>query len=329
MGSRIRGTGHDDLIQGDGTDADIEGKNGDDVLIGWGVSYNGGPGTIVETPGIGANERLFGDAGHDRLLGGAGNDTLDGGNGNDLLVGGSGSDVFVVSAGHDKFQDFNPFADNSVLLDFEGWPTWQSLDGYKGLQWTNAWVEPPPPPGPNGYHTVLTSGTQIMFDGSGNGLAFADPDADFDFASGYFASAWAQELVTTVNAYDDGVLVGTAEFTLYNNAKATIDFGHGYALGVASATFTGRFDSIDRVTIDGTGGIDPYGRTHVGIDDLLLNYGPYGEADRIDLADGADVAAILAGATADGAGGTLLAHAGGTIHLVGMAPEALSADWFV
>jgi hypothetical protein len=329
MGSRLRGTGHDDVMQGDGTDADMEGKNGDDVLVGWGVSYNGGPGTVVETPGIGANERLFGDAGNDRLLSGAGDDWLDGGSGNDLLVGGSGSDVFVVSSGNDVIRDFNPWPDNSVLLDFEGWPTSQSLDGYKGLQWTNGWVEPPPEPAPNGYFTVLTSGAQIMFDGSGDGLAFANATADFDFASGYFASAWAQELVTTVNAYDDGVLVGTAEFTLYNNAKATIDFGHGYAIGAANATFTGRFTSVDRVNIDGEGGVDQYGRTHVAIDDLLLNYGPYGEADRIDVADGTDVAAMLAAATSDGSGGTVLAHAAGTVHLVGFAPEALSADWFV
>ena len=107
MAYKIKGTGHDDLLTGDGTNIEIDGRQGDDVLVGWGTSYNGGTGEIVETPGLAANELLRGGIGNDRLLGGAGDDVLYGGEGNDLLVGGSGMDLFVLSPGNDTVLDFS------------------------------------------------------------------------------------------------------------------------------------------------------------------------------------------------------------------------------
>lgn len=327
-GRKINGSGHDETLSGDGRALEINAHAGDDTVLGWGTTLDAAGGRAVEAANTSADETLSGDQGNDRLFGGAGQDLLDGGRGDDTLSGGSGRDVFVLSAGHDTITDFHGFTARPVLLDFEGWTTRASLDGYRGLTWSStAWVEPPPA-GNVGYHTVLTSGTQIMFDTWGYGLGFSDARADFDFASGHFASAWATDLVVTVTAYDDGVAVGSARLQLDPTRKATVDFLGQAAPGADSATFSGRFTSIDRVTIDGTGGVDRYGRTHFGADDFVLQYRTAGDPDRIRLEEGTDIAALMATARSDGAGGTVLRHAEGSLRLVGVEPWQLDAAWF-
>lgn len=129
-----------------------------------------------------------------------------------------------------------------------------------------------------------------------------------------------------VKAYDDGQLVGTARLQAATSVKAVGDFLAGTATGVDSAAFTGRFTSVDKIAIDGAGGTDS--RSHVGTDGLVLQYVSGAQADRIDLPDGMDVAALLATAVTDGAGGSVLTHEAGTLRLVGIAPAELSADWF-
>ena len=326
---KINGNGHDEALAGDGFATEINAHNGDDLVLGWGVTLDALTGRAVEAAGSAFDEHLFGDQGSDRLFGGAGADVLDGGTGDDLLTGGSGRDVFVLSAGHDVIADFGQRSLRTVLLDFEGLNPRYTINGYQGLAWSStAYVEPEGTAWNNiGYTTVLTSGRQYLFDAWGGGISFSDSRADFDFASGNFAAAWSNNLVVTLKAWDDGSVVGTAKFQVDVDRKAVIDFVNASATGVDSISFSGRFTSVDKVSYDGVGGTDP-GRSHVGVDDLRLQYRAQGEPDVIDLPDGFDVAALLATAQSDGAGGTLLTHDEGTLQLVGIAPAEVAAGWF-
>lgn len=75
MPRNIRGSRHDDLLDGD---------NGDNLILG-----NGGNDYIV---GMGGNDNLQGGDGNDLLYDDEGNDRLRGGAGNDTMVGGAGTD---------------------------------------------------------------------------------------------------------------------------------------------------------------------------------------------------------------------------------------------
>ncbi|MBF9033561.1 hypothetical protein HKCCE2091_04860 [Rhodobacterales bacterium HKCCE2091] len=84
----IVGSAHDDLLQGDEGNNDIEGGDG--------------------------NDHLWGMEGKDLLIGGAGNDTLEGGNGDDWLTPGFGDGTVSGGAGTDTL-------DLRVPSDFVGW----------------------------------------------------------------------------------------------------------------------------------------------------------------------------------------------------------------
>ena len=336
--SAINGTRFDDALLGNGAGSVMSGLSGDDILLGWGVTYDAMTGESSEDATKAADEIFNGGQGNDLLFGGAGNDVLHGGAGDDALVGGTGQDRFGLSAGNDVIRDFSAMTTTrQVVLDFEGHTSAYSadLDGYKGLNWVNAFVlntAELPMSGLAGYDTVLTSGTYVGYDGSANGASFSDPTADFDFVSGYFSAAWNRDLVVTVNAYDDGQVVGTATLQLDSDVKAFVNFIAGTATGADSAAFSGRFTSIDAISVDGTGGTTQplttgFG-THVAMDDLVLQYVTPGDNDKIDSGDQA-VAALLASAASDGNGGTVLTHATGTITLVGVAPSDVNADYFV
>lgn len=336
--SAIHGSRFNDTLQGNGVGHVINGLSGDDTLLGWGVSYDAVTGESAEDPAKAADEVLNGGQGNDLLFGGAGHDVLHGGAGDDSLVGGSGQDRFGLSAGNDVIEDFSAMTTTrQVVLDFEGYTSAYSadLDGYKGLSWANAFVlntAELPESGLAGYDTVLTSGAYVGYDGYANGASFSDPAADFDFVSGYFSAAWNRDLLVTVNAYDDGQLVGTATLQLDSDVKSFVNFMAGTATGVDSAVFSGRFTSIDAISMDGTGGTTQPSTTgfgtHIAMDDLVLRYVSPGDNDKIDSGD-QSVAALLASAASDGNGGTVLTHATGTLTLVGVAPSDVSADYFV
>ena len=323
---KINGNGHDETLAGDGFATEINAHNGDDLVLGWGVTLDALTGRATEAAGSAFDEHLLGDQGNDRLFGGAGADILDGGRGDDVLTGGTGRDVFVLSAGHDVITDFGQRSVKTVTLDFEGWSTRYSLNGYQGLAWNSSAYVEPLQSGNVGYRNALTSGKQLMFDSWGNGISFSDSRADFDFASGNFAAAWSNNLVVTLKAWDDGVVVGTAKFQIDTDRTARIDFLHGSATGVDTISFSGRFTSVDKIEFDGAGGTDS--RSNMGVDDLVLQYVTQGEPDAIALPDGIDPAALLATAASDGAGGTLLTHEQGTLQLVGIAPAEVAAGWF-
>lgn len=101
----IRTLGGNDSVQVDAdvTQAiDIEGGDGDDVLVGGGGAdrIDGGAGNDYVSGGTG-DDRLRGDAGDDTLYGGAGGDVMDGGDGKDYLDGWRGNDQLSGGAGAD------------------------------------------------------------------------------------------------------------------------------------------------------------------------------------------------------------------------------------
>lgn len=322
LNKAILGTKGADILYGNGYADAINGDQGNDVVLGWGMSYDSGTRVATEDATKIWNEFLNGGLGNDTLYGGAGNDVLNGGGGNDILVGGSGQDIFVLSAGDDVIRDFHPAT--YATVNFEDLTNANVVinGSYAGLTWTNLAVTPYTYYGPSGYVTVLTSGIGVGYDAYALDVAFSNTTTDFDFVSGYFASAWTITEIVTVNAYDDGNLVGTAVFQNSQATKSLVSFVDGTATnqGAYIATFTGRFTSIDEVRISSPG-------LHIAMDDLVLRYSG-SETDVIQVPIGTDLAALMATATSDGHGGTMLATAEGTLTIAGVLPASVNSSWF-
>lgn len=256
------------------------------------------------------NNRLAGGHGNDTIIGGTGNDRIDGGACHDDLTGGAGSDVFVLSAGKDIIRDFEPTTRTQLTIDFSELsstgPAWSGFmfgNPAFGVQGS-----------PSGQPVAYAYGGVSTVTG-----AFYQPDAnkDFDFVEGHFSRIFFSYTSNlTIKAYDNGVLVGTANVGVDSvNMKLVKLADHSDA--------NNRFTSIDRVEITGNGATMP----GFAMDDLVLMYEEAG--DVIDVADGTDVAALMASAQTDGSGGTILTHSQGTVNLVGVNPGDVSADWFV
>lgn len=112
-------TSSDDRYYGNGSDTEVHGGDGDDVLTNMDLAYGGSGDDIISGTndqgdilfgGIGndsvngrfGNDELHGDAGHDSLRGGVGDDTLFGGDGDDALQGEVGNDRLMGEAGDDR-----------------------------------------------------------------------------------------------------------------------------------------------------------------------------------------------------------------------------------
>ena len=80
------------ILTGTSGPDDLEGGDGDDVLI--------GPDVLSDK---GGNDDLYGGRGDDTLVGGDGDDVLVGGPGQDELVGGHGDDTYTGGPGADRF----------------------------------------------------------------------------------------------------------------------------------------------------------------------------------------------------------------------------------
>jgi hypothetical protein len=318
------GTSGADLLTADGSTS-LKGLGGDDVLVGNYMVLDADTGTWWAPCYVGRAiaETFDGGTGNDTLYGGLGNDILDGGSGNDVLIGGLGKDTFVLSAGADVIRDFEK-PRSLVVIDFENTDATPqavaiSPHGYMGLNWGTTTAVLQPSSQGNGADNVLTSGNSVGL-GFPSPLAamFQDYGSDFSFISGFFASYLADTTSLIVHAYDDGVEVGTATIELHRSAKTLVDFAH-QTVSNGTALFSGRFISIDKVVFDPS--------ERFVFDDLRLQYDG-SNIDRIDLPKGVDVAQMIAGANADGHGGTLLTHATGTIELVGIDPTELDPAWF-
>lgn len=91
------GTSGNDFIHaagGEGRYYDMDGRAGDDVILGGDTSED-------DLSGGAGDDLLMGRSGHDALDGGSGNDALIGGEGNDSLKGGTGDDILSDGAGND------------------------------------------------------------------------------------------------------------------------------------------------------------------------------------------------------------------------------------
>jgi hypothetical protein len=314
---QISGLGGDDEIHAGAGDDQVDGGAGDDFL-------DGGTG----------NDSLVGDAGSDRLYGGDGVDRLNGGKGNDVETGGAGDDVFVISSGHDVVTDFAP--PQYLLIDFEGIaPQGGSAEipvDYLGLQWADNVV------GPSvnaraydndafnafspGMGAVLTSGEAVGVTNADPGssfISFSSTGQDFDLVSGYFAAVLMPDsgrLDLTIEGLDDGVVVGTLTIQDLSQTKNFITFGDD-------------FKSIDTVNISTSVVVAPsqmFYNTNVAMDDLLLRVS---HGDRLEVSSVSEMQSLIASATSDGAGNTILGQGGSTTTLLGVDPSEVNAEWFV
>lgn len=217
------------------------------------------------------------------------------------------------------------------MIDFEGFSQGSYLPyGYTNLNWSNAAVFSPFDYGyrNTGYNAVLNSGVSVAFGGYAFGFSSPDPNRNFDFKSGYFAAAWHNNLQVTFTAFDNGFQVGSATFSI-SPTKTFIDF-------TIANEVTGRFTSIDRISIDSVGGTNAGlggGGAIVAMDDLTLIHNKQGDpaySDQIDVPDGMNVNALLASASYDAGGNVVLHHGGGTLTLLGVTDASkISVDWFV
>jgi Ca2+-binding RTX toxin-like protein len=112
----IRGTPGPDTIQAPNTSTNINGRGGDDRLLGgdgndW---IRGGPGNdFIEGGFAGGEDTLVGGDGNDFLVAGDGDDQLSGGTGADHLDAGSGDDRLNGGAGADEL--FSGAGDDTAL----------------------------------------------------------------------------------------------------------------------------------------------------------------------------------------------------------------------
>jgi hypothetical protein len=116
-------------------------------------------------------------------------------------------------------------------------------------------------------------------------------------------------------------VVDTKTFSVDTTGPTEIDLG---------------FNSIDQLIFESFGGTDAgLGGTgeHFAMDDLVIGREVVvpGEGDAIALVGGTagDIAAAVAGVTANGAGDAVVSYAGADMTLVGIAPNAVTADYFV
>jgi hypothetical protein len=139
-----------------------------------------------------------------------------------------------------------------------------------------------------------------------------------------------------LTASDDGVQVGYARLGLTPGVKATVDFLAQSATGVdqdpAVTYFVGSFKSIDTIGFESASG-------QLFMDDLVLkNFVSGGEAgeDNIDIPGSRNdsdfegrAASLVAQATSNGYGGTIINHDQGALTLEGISLSAVSTDWFI
>jgi hypothetical protein len=151
-------------------------------------------------------------------------------------------------------------------------------NGYAGLDWSNfsSLLSESYPPG-TGYDILGGEPSdKVAYNPFGDpaALAVAASGPDFDFLTGDFAAAWRNDLQVYFRAYDDGVDVGTLEMVI-DPTLVKVDFVNQVVYGADSATFTGTFASIDKLTMYTYGGTDviPGGRgNQLAMDDWAIRY---------------------------------------------------------
>lgn len=144
-------------------------------------------------------------------------------------------------------------------------------DGYSGMDWTN--FDALDPAGsifiPSGLDNGIISGTSVAVNNFGTPCSFATQSTDFQLKKGFFTGAWNNGMTVTVEAFDDGISVGTKSFIVNYDGPTKVKFGI-------------KFVSIDSVTISSSGGTeaslaDAGAGTHIGIEDLVVRFEHPGE----------------------------------------------------
>ncbi len=131
----LRGSAHDDTLEGDAGSNAFDGGTGVDTVtyantaVAVTASLAGGTGVqgaatdtyvaIENLTGGSGNDQLAGDGADNLLIGGSGDDLLSGAGGSDTLIGGAGADMFVGGAGNDSFSG----GDGNDTLSFSGTAT--------------------------------------------------------------------------------------------------------------------------------------------------------------------------------------------------------------
>lgn len=142
-------------------------------------------------------------------------------------------------------------------------------DGYKGVHWnhidgiTHAEAESLSPVGtPNGYLNVLKSGDTVASACQNDSTAVIKSDGWFTLKSGWFASAWLNDMQVTFTAFRDGVEVGHLTTHLGIDAELV--------------NFTKNFRKIDELHIATSGGTDAHpgdGASHeLAMDDVSFSH---------------------------------------------------------
>lgn len=298
----------------------ITGTDGNDVL-------DGGDGKDI-LYGLASNDILRGGNGEDELFGGHGDDWLDGGRGDDTLTGGGGADRFALTkaGGSDIALDFSGPATTTELttVSFDDVPgkspsTTNNVipNGYAGLNWDNIYVVHQTFFPGSGYVNGTTSGEWVAFNGFAQ-IGTIDNALDFNVVKGNFTAAWNNDLNVIASAWDDGVVVGTKTFSIDTTEPTEVVFD---------------FTSIDKITFEAFNGINgnPSLAKNFAMDDLVIGREVVVPGDAIALVGGTagDIAAAVAGVTANGAGDAVVNYAGADMTLVGIAPNAVTADYFV
>jgi len=337
----IGGLGNDVLLGGLNNDILIGGKGADFLSGGLGtdtVDYSGSDAgvTVSLTTGKGSGGDAEGDTIVlvENVIGSAFDDVLTGDKGNNILTGGDGDDIFVLTKGKDVITDFTPgiagTPSTEVLIDFQDRPLNQTVlfDVYQGLNWN--WGVTHGLNAPNGYQLLYDFDGDIGFrtvDDDFDGLVNAtlhSTSTDFDLQSLEISGGGAILLDVRIEAYDDSILVGSVE--LSSVERVSVDFVNKIEIGaVGTPVFSGHFTSIDAVRFV------HLANNNIAIDDIKIVYPgiPGDGGDRIDVADGTDIAALVASAVSNGKGGTMLTHSQGKLELLGVDPSSVSADWFV
>jgi hypothetical protein len=133
--AKFKGTRNSDIIVGSNTPDRIRGKDGDDVIFGYGDGSGvggtppgvdpsgGGPSDADDIEGGKGDDTIYAGGGEDEVEGGKGDDVIDGGAGNDSLhgdgQGGRGDDIITGGMG-DDFMRGGRGADTYVLKPGDG-----------------------------------------------------------------------------------------------------------------------------------------------------------------------------------------------------------------
>lgn len=194
--------------------------------------------------GFAGNDTIYGRAGADDLWGGAGSDSLHGGAGDDVLRGDDGDDFLYGEDGHDVLHGGNG---NDIM---HGGAGTDSLLGNAG-------------------NDVLKGGTGLsyLYGGDGDDQLYYDPTTQSIEAVGNYLSG-------SVLHGDSG----NDTLNIFNHATSgagptqtwvSVDQdGSGYlafaALDQSSSIDVGQFDSIERITVSGSGGLNFSGAYDAG-----------------------------------------------------------------